>query len=675
MRIDMTQSNHEFRTEPAGIAATATAMVRQVRCTPFAPTALLAGGLILATVLPIDIEYGAWADGLLDPSALGLRLIRSMACIGILVATAVAWRCAVTQRRELLLLRCANSELARHAAALEHGRHHFAGALDNVTQGICLIDRERKLQLWNRRYAEIYALDPSALSCGLPLLDVAAHRSAGSGGASLLAPYFVWMDTLGCDAAVSSTVLTLANGRHVAVTCKRTPDGGWASTHEDVTERRQAEADVVFLARHDALTRLPNRVMFWERMEQAMAQVGRGIGCAVLCLDLDRFKLVNDTLGHPVGDRLLQAVADRLQACVREVDTVARFGGDEFAVIQFATERPEKAELLAKRIIQVVGDPFEIDGHQILIGASIGVSLAPFDGTSPERLLKNADIALYLAKSEGRGTVRFFEPEMDARIQRRRTLEVDLRNAFARDQLEVHYQPLVDLAVGGIRGFEALLRWQHPVRGVVSPAEFIPLAEETGLIVPIGEWLLRAACVEATRWPVDISVAVNLSPVQFRKGKLVETVKAALDLSGLSPVRLEIEIAEAVLLQDTIQTLASLHELRRMGILVALDDFGTGYSSLSYLRSFPFDKIKIDQSFIRSLADEDSMAVIRAVTGLGRNFCLKTTAEGVETLEQLERLREEGCTEVQGYLFSQPVPAADLPGVIRRLHHAGQGVT
>jgi diguanylate cyclase (GGDEF)-like protein len=383
---------------------------------------------------------------------------------------------------------------------------------------------------------------------------------------------------------------------------------------------------------------------------------------------------VNDTLGHPVGDRLLQAVADRLRACVREVDTVARFGGDEFAIIQFATERPEGAELLAKRIVQVVGDPFEIDGHQILIGASIGVSLAPFDGTSPERLLKNADIALYLAKSEGRGTVRFFEPEMDARIQRRRTLEVDLRNAFARDQLEVHYQPLVDLAAGGIRGFEALLRWQHPVRGVVSPAEFIPLAEETGLIVPIGEWLLRAACVEATRWPADISVAVNLSPVQFRKGKLVETVKAALDLSGLSPARLELEIAEAVLLQDTMKTLVALHELRRMGILVALDDFGTGYSSLSYLRSFPFDKIKIDQSFIRSLADEDSMAVIRAVTGLGRNFCLKTTAEGVETLEQLERLREEGCTEVQGYLFSHPVPAADLPAVIRRLHHAGQGV-
>jgi diguanylate cyclase (GGDEF)-like protein len=458
----------------------------------------------------------------------------------------------------------------------------------------------------------------------------------------------------------------------IAICHQPLPDGGWVATHEDITERQQAEARLVYLARHDALTGLPNRVLFQERLEQALTLAGRGGHCAVLCLDLDRFKLVNDTLGHPVGDRLLQAAADRLQACVREMDTVARLGGDEFAIIQPAVERPEDAELLANRILVAFRSAFEIDEHTIQAGTSLGVAIAPGDGTSPEKLLKNADIALYLAKTEGRSKVRFFEPEMDASIQLRRMLELDLRLAIARNEFEVYYQPLVDVATRMIAGFEALLRWHHPVRGLVSPAEFIPLAEETGMIVAIGEWVLRTACVEAKNWPADISVAVNLSPIQFRQGNLVAVVKDALDASGLHPDRLELEITETVLLQNTVGTLAALHELRAIGVAVALDDFGTGYSSLSYLRSFPFDKIKIDQSFVRDLVeDKEALSIVRAITGLGQGLRMRTTAEGVETQEQLDILRREGCTEIQGYLFSRPMPADELPALIERLNQIG----
>jgi diguanylate cyclase (GGDEF)-like protein len=393
----------------------------------------------------------------------------------------------------------------------------------------------------------------------------------------------------------------------------------------------------------------------------------------VLCLDLDRFKLINDTLGHQIGDGLLQAVADRLQACVRETDTVARLGGDEFVIVQSAIERPEDAELLATRIITIFGVPFEIDGHTIVAGTSVGVAVAPDDGTSPATLLKNADIALYLAKTEGRSKVRFFEPEMDASIQLRRMLEQDLSGALRRNEFELYYQPSVNLATDMITGFEALLRWHHPVRGTVSPAEFIPLAEETGIIVSIGEWVLRTACFEAESWPGDICVAVNLSSVQFKKGNIVAVVRAALAASGLRPGRLELEITESLLLQENTGTLAALREFRTMGIAIALDDFGTGYSSLSYLRSFPFDKIKIDQSFVRDLVkDKEAMSIIRAVTGLGHSLRIKTTAEGVETQEQLDKLRAEGCNEVQGYFISHPKSASELPALIKRLHQMDQ---
>jgi diguanylate cyclase (GGDEF)-like protein len=381
----------------------------------------------------------------------------------------------------------------------------------------------------------------------------------------------------------------------------------------------------------------------------------------VHCLDLDHFKSVNDTLGHPVGDLLLKAVAERLGRCVGEDALVARLGGDEFAVIQPIAAGPNEAGELASRLIAAVAAPYEVQGNEVVIGASIGIALAPDDGETADVLLRNADMALYRAKAEGRGTSHFFESEMDRRIQARRSLELDLRKAFVNGEFELYYQPLVNLGSNAVTGFEALLRWRHPERGMVSPVEFIPLAEEIGLIVPLGEWVLRQACMQAASWPGDVKVAVNLSPAQFRSRGVVQAVISALAHSGLRPQRLELEITESVLLGETEANLATLHQLREIGTRISMDDFGTGYSSLSYLRSFPFDKIKIDRSFVRELVQRpDCVAIVRAVTGLGASLGIATTAEGVETPEQLERLRREGCTEVQGYLFSPPRPAAEI---------------
>jgi diguanylate cyclase (GGDEF)-like protein len=566
--------------------------------------------------------------------------------------------------------RQSNAQLALAHAESELSRQQLRAVLDNMIQGVCFFDGTRRLLVSNQRYAAIYNLSPKALRLGCSLEEVVDHRyAAGTAPDLSRSDYLAQLSQTVAANQPSSTIVTLRNGRVVSVCHQPMPDGGWVATHEDITERQQAEARIVFMARHDALTRLPNRVLFHERLEYAIDLLGRGTRCAILCLDLDHFKLVNDTLGHPIGDGLLQAAAERLQACLREVDTLARLGGDEFAIIQLGLERPEDAALLANRIVTAFSDPFDVDGHQIVIGTSVGVAVAPDDGTLAEKLLKHADIALYLAKTEGRNMVRFFEPEMDARIQLRRMLELDLRGAVVRNEFEIYYQPLVDLSAGTVTGFEALLRWNHPVRGLVSPAEFIPLAEETGIIITLGEWALRTACSEATKWPAAITLAVNLSPMQFKKGNLVSVVRAALDASGLRPDRLELEITESVLLQDSVGTMTALHELRAMGTAVALDDFGTGFSSLSYLRNFPFDKIKIDQSFVRDLVkDGEAMAIVRAVTGLGHSLRMKTTAEGVETVEQLDKLRGEGCTEVQGYFFSHPQPASELPSLLERLH-------
>ena len=430
----------------------------------------------------------------------------------------------------------------------------------------------------------------------------------------------------------------------------------------DVTERKQAEARIAYMAHHDALTDLPNRVLFHEQLNELLARVRRhGESLAVYCLDLDHFKGVNDTLGHPMGDALLQAVAQRLRKCLRDSDMVARLGGDEFAIVQSPLGSPNEASTLAGLLIETVSKPYQVQGHEFVIGASIGIALAPGDGHEADGLLRNADIALYRAKAEGRGTAHFFEPEMDRRIQARRMLELDLRKAFANGEFELFYQPLIGLNTNAVNGFEALLRWRHPERGLIAPGEFIPLAEEIGLIAPLGEWVLRTACTEAMRWPGELKVAVNLSPAQFRSRGVVNAVLTALAYSRLPADRLELEITELVLLGETDANLATLHQLREIGVRISMDDFGTGYSSLSYLRCFPFDKIKIDRSFVRELSERpDCVAIIRAVAGLGTSLGIATTAEGIETIEQLECVRAEGCTEVQGFFFSPPRPASEL---------------
>jgi len=435
---------------------------------------------------------------------------------------------------------------------------------------------------------------------------------------------------------------------------------------QETEERVRAEALVNHMAHHDALTLLPNRVLFRENLKQDLARARRDHPLSVLCLDLDNFKAVNDTLGHPVGDALLKMVADRLAGCIDASDTVARLGGDEFAIVQSEGAQPVAARVLAQRLIDAIAAPFEVDGHTVVIGTSVGIALAPNDGSDPDDVLKNADLALYRAKADGRGTYRFFEPAMDAEMQARRLLDLDLRAALARDEFELYYQPLVDLQAAQLNGFEALLRWKHPVRGMVSPADFIPLAEEIGVITSIGAWVLKVACTEAARWPSHLTVAVNLSPVQFKNRALVLDVVAALGASGLAANRLELEITEAVMLQDTEATLATLAQLKDLGVRISMDDFGTGYSSLSYLRKFPFDKIKIDQSFVRDLASRpESMAIVRAVAGLGSTLGIPTTAEGVETLDQLKAVKAEGCTQVQGFLIGRPQPASHIPALLK----------
>jgi diguanylate cyclase (GGDEF)-like protein len=452
-------------------------------------------------------------------------------------------------------------------------------------------------------------------------------------------------------------------------------DGGWVATHEDITARLLAEEKIKHLAHYDALTDLPNRVTFYERMETALSRQRRSEFVAVLSLDLDRFKGVNDTLGHPIGDLLLQAAADRMRSCVRSEDLVARLGGDEFAIVQVSSTQTSDVSALAARLIEVVGAPYDLDGHQVNVGASVGIAIAPTDGDKPDQLMKSADLALYRAKADGGGDYRFFEVEMDARMQARRALELDLRKAIVNGEFELYYQPIIDVKTKQITSCEALLRWHHPERGMIAPVEFIPVAEHTGLIVPLGEWVLRQACAEAVRWPTHVTIAVNLSPAQFKSRNLVPMVVNALAASGLPAARLELEITEMVLVQDNDGAFAILHQLRNLGIRIVMDDFGTGYSSLGYLRSFPFDKIKIDQSFIQDLpAKQDSVAIVRAVVGLSSSLGITTTAEGVETEEQLASLTAEGCNEFQGFLFSLPKTAADIARLLGELAPRAEAV-
>ncbi|WP_298258555.1 EAL domain-containing protein [Bradyrhizobium sp.] len=439
---------------------------------------------------------------------------------------------------------------------------------------------------------------------------------------------------------------------------------------EEIADREELQAKSQYLAYHDSLTGLGNRLLFKEQLDEALKDVSETPHpLAVLFIDLDGFKAVNDTLGHSVGDLLLKSVGTKLRDLISSTDRIARLGGDEFAILQVSNAQPTSSVHFAQRIIEIVAEAHEIDGHDVTVGASIGIAIARPGGMSTESLLKSADLAMYSAKSEGRGTYRIFDPQMDAMVQTRRSMERDMRTALAQGDFELYYQPLVNLQTKQVTAFEALMRWNHKDRGAVPPSEFIPVAEDIGLIVQLGEWALRCACTEASAWPEDIRISVNLSPLQFSKGNLVSTVVSALASSGLAASRLELEITESVLLEKSDRNISILNQLRELGVRISMDDFGTGYSSIGYLRSFPFDKIKIDQSFVRDLlVDEGSLAIVRAIAGLGVSFGITTTAEGVETEDQMHCLNLEGCVEVQGYLYSKPIQASEVAGVLATLN-------
>ncbi|HWM48914.1 MAG TPA: EAL domain-containing protein [Xanthobacteraceae bacterium] len=700
----------------------------------------------------------------------------------------------------LLIVRKLRQNARQVQHTLELQKLQLDTALDHMFQGLCMFDASARLVVRNRRYLEMYRLSSERLVPGCTLLEVLYQRQAAG---TFLGDPEAYAQELPGDikqGRIATYLVETADGRLIQVINQPMRNGGWVSTHEDVTERRRAEQErdrdrrlldlvvenvptaiflrdaqekryalvnraaesiweipreeilgrtaaeifpqqyartiadrddellvstsglfydeheittfagntrvvtsrlhlvqgpdetqqyvlgviedvterrraderIAYMARHSGLTDLPNRVLFRERLEHALKWRRRDEYVAVICLGLDHFKTVNDTLGHPVGDKVLKAVAGRLRGCVTETDGLAHLGGDEFAIILAGLAGPAEVTQFVKRVGEWVRSPYDLDDQHIVLTASFGIAVAADDGADPDQLLKDAGLALHRAKSDGRDAYRFFEAEMDASMKARRVLELDMRKAIANNELELHYQPLVDARRNRIIGCEALVRWRHPQRGMIPPANFIPIAEETGLIDALGTWALRQACADAASWPDGISVAVNLSPVQFRKPNLALTVTDALASSGLSPQRLELEVTESVLMQNNEATLATLHQLRDLGVRIAMDDFGTGYSSLSYLRSFPFNKIKIDQSFIADLSEKDeAVVIVQAITDLARNLDMKTTAEGVETERQRDLARAAGCTEMQGYLFSRPLPLNELWPLLEPARKAG----
>jgi len=670
----------------------------------------------------------------------------------------------------------------------------FDTALNNMSQGLCLFDRAKRLIVCNRRYSEMYGVDPERVRPGTTLREIVDLRYEAGGSPTMTKEdYVAWRDGVTMSDEPSDSIVEMQDGRAIEIHHRPMPGGGWLATHDDISERRKlsasleqnhkllgertsllqaiidnfpggigffdsdlrvivcnerakiilhlpeelfadgppkledivrfnarrgeygpgdveqqvadalafakgrrayrfewerpdgtvldvrgapidnggfivtymditeryrSEARIAHMARHDVLTGLPNRLLLNERLEQALE---RSEVLAVHLLDLDRFKAVNDTLGHPAGDKLLRLVANRLRSLVRPGDTIARMGGDEFAILQAAAETPADATALAQRVIDTLSKAYDIDGHEVIIGTSVGIAMAPGDGASSEVLIRDADLSLYQAKDNGRGTFHFFEPAMAARMQARHALANDLRNALAEGQFRLYYQPMVRLDDNEIRGFEALIRWHHPRNGIVPPDTFIPLAEDTGLIMPLGEWTIREACSAAAKWPAEVRIAVNLSPAQFRSPRLPQLVVNALAASGLAPERLELEINEMALWEDTEAALEILYQLRGLGVRIAMDDFGTGHSSLNYLQSFPFDRIKIDRSFVKDITDRvGSLKIVRAVSTLAQALGMETTVEGIERAEQLAAVRSEGCTEMQGFFFSRAVPAEEL---------------
>jgi diguanylate cyclase (GGDEF)-like protein len=572
-------------------------------------------------------------------------------------------------RRTLL-----DAVIATRDVTLLAGR--FDTALNNMPHGLCMFDPNQRLVVSNKRIEEMLHTAGARRGASLRQL-LQGCVAAGTLNEATMERLLSDLESRLAGKFDGELAVDTEDGRSLSLTFEPMENGGSVVLVEDVTERKNAEAKIHHLARYDALTGLPNRIFFHDQMEWALATMKRGHHCAVLFVDLDQFKQVNDTLGHPAGDALLFAVAERLRNIIRESDLVARFGGDEFVVLQTPLRNPEAAATLARRIVEELANSYDIDGHRVVIGASVGIAVAPRDGAGADVLLKNADMALYRAKSEGRGSWRFFEPEMDVKAQARRSLELDLRQAVATGAFEVYYQPLINLKTGRISTCEALLRWQHPERGMISPVEFIPIAEEMGLIVDIGNWVLRRACLDCAQWPDEVHVAVNLSPIQFRRGNVMRAITEALSDAGLATERLEIEITESVLLQDTEATRALLLQLREFGVRISLDDFGTGYSSLSYLHLFPLHKVKIDRSFLAGVgANKRSLPLLRNVARLITELGMSVTMEGVETKEQLDIIMSEtSVDEAQGFLFSRPVPARELaklldPASLRELLHS-----
>jgi len=598
---------------------------------------------------PIIVAATTTATAALADWRAQIRFLIAAAGLAMLVITAMLY----------LVVRKLSHQHRLSEQRLRLEKQRLDTAVNNMTQGLLLFDSSQRLVICNQRYIDMYGLSAKALKPGATFREVIAHRKATG---SFVGDVDLYVSRVLRDIEARQTMtIETPDGRSVQVVNEPLADGGWVATHEDITERTLAEQRITHLALYDALTDLPNRALFHERLKTELANIAPGEQLAVHYIDIDEFKSVNDSLGHLIGDELLKSVAATLSRCVDASDFVARLGGDEFAIVQTKVRSTADVTELVERVFDAIREPFECLGHQLSTDASIGIALAPEHGVDLDQILKNADLAMYAAKSAGRRTYRFFEPDMDAQVKARRKLELDLRQAIADEALEVYYQPCVSLADNAITGCEALVRWRHPERGMISPAEFIPIAEETGLINQLGEWVLTTACAEASKWPDDIKLAVNVSPVQFRSDTLALKIVAALAESGLAASRLELEITEAVLIRDDDAALAILHQLRGIGVRIALDDFGTGYSSLSYLQRFPFDKIKIDRCFVTDIAEANgSSGIVRAVVNIAAERHMTTTAEGVETREQQELLRALGCSEMQGYLFSRPKPAAEI---------------
>ena len=658
-----------------GIATELRTRLAQVRALPGGFDRPETAGQVLALLMPLNPKLARLSStGYTLSSNIATRdlndLLRLQWIFSILLGGLVlcafgligllSWHNRILKRTHVDLRRTSEDLRARDVE-LQTQNARFDAALNNMSQALCMVDAEQRVIVCNVRFLELFGLSADRVRPGIAIADVfGAIRANGRYDRRIIETIQLEQLSLAATGRPWRFIQEDSAGRALSVSHQPMEDRGWVATYEDISERRQAEARIRFMAHHDALTGLPNRLLFRERMEAALERIRRpSDALAVLCLDLDYFKDVNDTLGHPAGDALLEAVARRLRGCVRTGDVVARLGGDEFAILQFSEEQPGDAELLAQRIVEALRQPYQIEGQPAIVSVSIGIAIASESGVSADLLLKCADLALYRAKADGRSTYRFFEARMDAEIQARRAIELDLREALARTELEVFYQPVLDLRRRTVSGFEALLRWRHPERGMVSPAQFIPIAEDLRLIAPIGDWVLRRACDDAGSWPEHVKIAVNLSPMQFRTDDLVSTVERALARSGLPAHRLEIEITESTLLQNNDKVMSTLHQLHALGVRIALDDFGTGYSSLSYLRSFPFDKIKIDQSFVRDIGSRpDCLAIVTSIASLARQLGMSTTAEGVETAEQLTELQAAGCDEVQGFYFDRPKPLA-----------------